>query len=57
MLIFLQYLSCIFYPFLTLVYFCSWVFFIAGLDTDKGNNLGNFKNFVFAEGKGTPDQN
>jgi len=31
--------------------------FIAGLDTDKGNNLKNFNNFIFGEGKGTPDQN
>lgn len=30
---------------------------MAGPDTVKRNYLGNFNNFIFGEGKGTPDQN
>ena len=30
---------------------------MAGPDTVQGLCIGDFKNFIFGEGKGTPDQN
>lgn len=30
---------------------------MAGIDTVKGNFLGNFNKFIFEERKGIPDQN
>jgi hypothetical protein len=30
---------------------------MAGPDKVKGNCIGNFNNFIYEEGKGTPEQN